>query len=346
MKQDLSKRSSYFYHLPAKMIAQFPLAERSESRLLVLDKKLKAITHRKFSDIIEYFHQGDVLVLNETRVIPARLYGRKNTGAEVEIFLLDQIDHKNWECLVKPGRRLKPGSKVDICEELKAEIIDYSEEGGRIVHFDFHGEFFELLQKYGKVPLPPYINRDANDKDKETYQTVYAKIPGSVAAPTAGLHFTKKLLDKIRDKGITITSVQLNVGLGTFRPVQSENITDHKMHSEFCSINSKVAVLINQAKKEKRRIISVGTTSTRTLESFAENGKLRSGSHYTDIFIYPGGRKFEIVDCLITNFHLPESTLLMLVSALAGYENIMKAYQEAIAKDYRFFSYGDAMLII
>jgi S-adenosylmethionine:tRNA ribosyltransferase-isomerase len=346
MYKDLSKKSSYHYDLPPELIAQYPLDVRSESRLLVLDKATGEIEHHIFHEIEKYLNAGDVLVINNTRVIPARLHGRKDTGAEVEILLLNQKNDQEWECLVRPGRRLKPGSKVRIADELRAEILAYGEDGSRIVRFQFEGDFFTLLQKVGKVPLPPYINREATDKDKQTYQTVYAQTPGSVAAPTAGLHFTQSLLDKLVSKGVIITEVDLNVGLGTFRPVKNDNICDHIMHSEFCSISDETAAIINQAKAEKRRVISVGTTSTRTMESFAEQGKVMSGSHYTDIFIYPGGREIQIIDGLLTNFHLPESTLLMLVSSFAGYQNMMNAYHEAIENHYRFFSYGDAMLII
>ena len=346
MTKDLSKKSSYYYELPPELIAQYPVEKRSESRLLVVDKTTGRIEHHIFHEIEHYLKAGDVLVINKTRVIPARLHGNKDTGAEVEILLLNQQQDNVWECLVKPGRRLKPGSKVIINEALQAEILSYGEEGSRIIEFDYQGDFFDILQKVGKVPLPPYITREATEKDKLTYQTVYAEIPGSVAAPTAGLHFTYNLLTRLRHKGVIITEVDLNVGLGTFRPVKNDNIQDHIMHSEYCHIDEVTAQIVNKAKAEGRRIISVGTTSTRTLESFAENGIVSKGAHFTDIFIYPGGRNIQIIDGLLTNFHLPESTLLMLVSSFAGYENIMNAYQTAIENKYRFFSYGDAMLII
>ena len=260
--------------------------------------------------------------------------------------MLNQKEEAVWECLVRPGRRLKPGSTIDIAENFKAEIIDYAPEGARIVRFEYEGDFFSILEKIGKIPLPPYITREATEKDKETYQTVYADSPGSVAAPTAGLHFTDILMQTLREKGVIFAEVELNVGLGTFRPVKSDDIKAHVMHSEYCQITSENALLINQAKEENRRVIAVGTTSTRTLESFAENGRVKSGAHFTDIFIYPGGRKIQIIDGLITNFHLPESTLLMLVSSFAGYDNTMNAYHHAVKEKYRFFSYGDAMLII
>ncbi len=346
MTKALCNTSSYHYDLPKELIAQYPLDNRSESRLLILNRRSGEIEHRIFHEIEHYFQAGDVLVLNKTRVIPARLKGRKTTGAEIELLLLNQQNETEWECLVKPGRRLKPGDRIFICDLLSAEIMAFGEEGSRIVRFEYEGDFFEILQNAGIMPLPPYITREATERDKETYQTVYAQVPGSVAAPTAGLHFTNQVLEKLRSNGIIITDVELNVGLGTFRPVKSEKIQDHRMHSEFCLISEETAMTINQAKTDNRRVICVGTTSTRTVESFAENGHVMSGAHYTDIFIYPEGRKLQIIDGLLTNFHLPGSTLLMLVSAFAGYGNIMKAYQEAISLKYRFFSYGDAMLII
>ncbi len=328
------------------MIAQYPLEKRSESKLLVLDRSTGIIEHCTFYDIRKYLRKDDVMVINKTRVIAARLFGKKTTGAVVEIFLLNQKSETCWECLVKPGRRLKPGSRVKISDKLQAEVISNAEDGARIIRFQYKGDFFEILDSIGKMPLPPYIHREATEHDKITYQTVYAASPGSVAAPTAGLHFTSELLQEIAEMGVIIAQVELNVGLGTFRPVKAENISEHVMHSEYCSISEEVAEVINKAKAEKRRVISVGTTSTRTLESFAEGGRVRSGSHHTDLFIYPGGRKFEIIDVLLTNFHLPESTLLMLVSSFASYENTMRAYESAIRNNYRFFSYGDAMLII
>ena len=342
---DLTKTSSYWYHLPTELVAQYPVENRSESRLLKLDKITGAVSHHTFSDIIDFLETGDVLVINKTKVIPARLFGSKSTGAKVEVFLLNQLEEDTWECLVKPGRRLQIGAKINFSENFKAEIIDHAEEGGRIVKFIWDGNFWEQLDTFGKMPLPPYIKREAIEKDKETYQTIYAEERGSVAAPTAGLHFTPEVMEKIRLKGIEILEVTLRVGLGTFRPVKSDNIEDHIMHSEFCQISTDTAEKINKAKSENRRILAVGTTTTRTLESFAENGKVNAGSHWTNIFIYPG-KKIQIIDGLITNFHMPESTLMMLVSAFAGYKNIMNAYKIAVNEKYRFFSYGDSMVII
>ena len=344
-KISLTKKSSYWYDLPAEFIAQHPKDKRSESRMLVLDKKTGKIIHEKFSDIIDHLLPTDILVVNNTKVIPARLFGTKSTGAKVEVFLLQQKTENRWECLVKPGRKLQIGAEIIFNEELKAKIIDHAEEGGRIVEFYWKGNFWDILEEVGNVPLPPYIKRESTKKDKETYQTIYAQERGSVAAPTAGLHFTKPLMQQIREKGIDILEVVLHVGLGTFRPVKTDDIKDHIMHSEHCQISEIVAAKINQAKKDGRRIISVGTTTTRTLESFAQNGHLDSGSHWTEIFLYPG-KEIQIIDGLITNFHMPESTLMMLVSAFAGYENIMNAYKIAVEKKYRFFSYGDSMLIL
>ncbi len=337
--------SSYFYNLPQELIAQYPKDKRSESLLLKLDRTTGKISHHKFSEIINSLKPNDVLVLNKTKVIPARLFGTKPTGAKVEVFLLNRITDKIWECLVKPGKRLRVGTRINFSDNFSGKIIDYADEGGRIVQFEWQGDFWNVLENFGKMPLPPYIKREAIEKDKETYQTIYAEDRGSVAAPTAGLHFTLELMQKIRGKGIEILEVILHIGLGTFRPVKTDKIQEHKMHSEHCQITKDVAEKINKAKDEGRRIISVGTTTTRTLESFANDGKLCFGSHWTDIFIYPG-KKIQIIDGLITNFHMPESTLLMLVSAFAGYENIIKAYKIAVAKKYRFFSYGDAMLIL
>lgn len=343
--KDLRKTNSYWYDLPPELVAQYPLQKRSESRLLKLDRNSGNISHHNFSNIIDFLIPGDMLVLNKTKVIPARLYGQKTTGARVEVFLLNQLQDNVWECLVKPGRRLQIGAKINFSESFSGEVIDHAEEGGRLVKFHWRNDFWEEIDKVGKMPLPPYIKREAIEKDKETYQTVYAKELGSVAAPTAGLHFTPDLLARIKAKGIEICEVILRVGLGTFRPVKTNLIEDHKMHSEFCEISQSTAEKINNAKKENRRIIAVGTTTTRTLESFAENNLLKPGAHWTDIFIYPG-REFKIIDGLITNFHMPESTLMMLVSAFAGYQNIMNAYQIAVTQKYRFFSYGDSMLII
>jgi len=344
-KMSLTKKSSYWYNLPAEFIAQHPKGKRSESRMLVLDKETGKVIHKKFSNIIDHLLSSDILVVNNTKVIPARLFGTKITGAKVEVFLLEQKTENRWECLVKPGRKLQIGAEITFNEELEAKIIEHAEEGSRIVEFYWKGNFWDILEDIGNVPLPPYIRRESTNKDKETYQTVYAQERGSVAAPTAGLHFTKPLMQQIRDKGIEILEVVLHVGLGTFRPVKTDNIKDHTMHSEHCQISREVASKINQAKKEGRRILAVGTTTTRTLESFAKNGHLNSGSHWTDIFLYPG-KEIQIIDGLITNFHMPESTLMMLVSAFAGYENIMDAYKIAVEEKYRFFSYGDAMLIL
>lgn len=341
----LLKKSSYFYELPEDLIAQHPKDKRSESLLMLLDRKTGEVSHRKFKEIINFLKSDDILVLNKTKVIPARLFGRKITGAQVEIFLLNQVTENSWKCLVRPGKKLKIGTEIIFRKDFKGKIIRHLSEGERIIEFEQKKDFWEILDEIGKVPLPPYIKRDATEKDKKTYQTVYAKEKGSVAAPTAGLHFTDKLLKQIETKGIKILEVILHVGLGTFRPVKVDNIREHKMHSEYCEISPKVAETINTAKQNGRRIIAVGTTTTRTLESFAENGILKSGSHWTDIFIYPG-KSLQIIDGLITNFHMPESTLLMLVSAFAGYENIMRAYRIAVEKRYRFFSYGDAMLIL
>ncbi|RLC51921.1 MAG: tRNA preQ1(34) S-adenosylmethionine ribosyltransferase-isomerase QueA [Candidatus Cloacimonadota bacterium] len=341
----LLKKSSYFYELPEDLIAQHPKDKRSESLLMLLDRKTGEVSHRKFKEIINFLKSDDILVLNKTKVIPARLFGRKITGAQVEIFLLNQVTENSWKCLVRPGKKLKIGTEIIFRQDFKGKIIRHLSEGERIIEFEQKKDFWEILDEIGKVPLPPYIKRDATEKDKKTYQTVYAKEKGSVAAPTAGLHFTDKLLKQIETKGIKILEVILHVGLGTFRPVKVDNIREHKMHSEYCEISPKVAETINTAKQNGRRIIAVGTTTTRTLESFAENGILKSGSHWTDIFIYPG-KSLQIIDGLITNFHMPESTLLMLVSAFAGYENIMRAYRIAVEKRYRFFSYGDAMLIL
>ena len=344
-KKLLTQKSSYWYNLPKELIAQHPKEKRSESRLLYLNKNSENISHHKFTDILDILTPNDLLVINITKVIPARLFGKKTTGAEVEIFLLNQIANDRWECLVKPGRRLKKGAEVIFSENFIGRIIDYAEDGNRIIEFSWQGDFWENLEKMGKMPLPPYIQREATEDDKRTYQTVFAQNRGSVAAPTAGLHFTDELLNKIRKKGVTICEVILQVGLGTFRPVKSENIKDHKMHSEYCTVPPKTAKIINSAKKDNKRVIAVGTTTTRTLESFTENGILLSGSKWTDIFIYPG-EKLQMIDGLLTNFHMPESTLMMLVSAFAGHENIMSAYKIAVQQNYRFFSYGDAMLIL
>lgn len=336
----------FYFDLPEELIAQDPLEDRSSSRMLVLDKKTGERQHKIFKDVIDYLNQGDCLVLNNTRVLPARLIGAKEgTGAKIEVLLLKRKQDNVWETLVKPGKKARPGARIVFGDNLLVgEVIDVVEEGNRLIRFEYEGIFEEVLDQLGEMPLPPYITHQL--KDKERYQTVYAKHNGSAAAPTAGLHFTKELLKKIQEKGIKIANVTLHVGLGTFRPVKVENILDHHMHSEFYSIEEEDAKCINDTKQAGGRIISVGTTSTRTLESVAdENGMVRAGSGWTEIFIYPG-YQFKVIDGLITNFHLPESTLLMLVSALAGREHILEAYQEAVKERYRFFSFGDAMLII
>ena len=339
------KTSDFYYDLPQELIAQKPLEDRSSSRLLVLDKETGEISHRVFKDIEEMLSPGDCIVINNTKVIPARLIGeRKNTGARVEILLLKRIDKDRWETLVYPGKKAKPGTIIVFGQGLlEAEICEVINGGNRIVRFSYEGVFEELLDKLGQMPLPPYITESL--KDKSRYQTVYAKNDGSAAAPTAGLHFTEELLERLRANGVRIAELTLHVGLGTFRPVKTENIDDHIMHSEYFELEKSQADIINETKKNGNRVVVIGTTSCRTLESIAdENGVLREKSGTTDIFIYPG-YKFRIVDNLITNFHLPESTLLMLVSALAGKENIMRAYDQAIKMGYRFFSFGDAMFI-
>ncbi len=336
----------FYYDLPEELIAQDPLEKRSNSRLMVLDKKSGDVYHRHFYDIKEYLKPGDCLVVNNTKVIPARLYGsRENTGGKVEILLLKRVSDDVWETLVKPGKKARVGDRIEFGEGLlKAEIIDLVEEGNRLVRFEYEGIFEEILDQLGQMPLPPYITHELKDKDR--YQTVYAKYDGSAAAPTAGLHFTKELLQEIKDMGVNIAEVTLHVGLGTFRPVKVENVLDHHMHSEFYMISQEAADMINATKDNGGRVISVGTTSTRTLEAAAdENGRLTETSGWTEIFIYPG-YKFKVIDALITNFHLPESTLVMLVSALAGREHVLAAYAKAVEEKYRFFSFGDAMLIM
>lgn len=339
------KVEDFNYDLPEELIAQHPLKERDTSRLLVLDKKSGEIEHKHFHDIMDYLKKGDVLVLNDTRVIPARLLGvKEDTFGKIEFLLLNRKKLDTYECLAKPGKRARKGTRFVFGDGLlHAEIIEVLDNGNRIVKFIHEGVFEEILDKLGEMPLPPYIKEKL--EDKERYQTVYSREEGSAAAPTAGLHFTKGLLQEITDLGVEIAFVTLHVGLGTFRPVKVKTIEDHDMHSEFYSLDEHNATIINQAKKEGRRIISVGTTSTRTLESIAdEKGMVKVDSGYTKIFIYPG-YIFKCVDCLITNFHLPESTLIMLVSALAGKENIMNAYETAVNEKYRFFSFGDAMFI-
>ena len=340
------KLSDFDYELPEELIAQKPIEKRDESRLLVYHRDSKAIEHRRFYDIIEYLNEGDCLVINDTKVLPARLLGRRvDTGGKIEFVLLKQIDKNRWETLVKPGRRAKVGTRFSFGDGmLIAEVVDKVDEGNRIVEFEYEGIFEEVLDRIGIIPLPPYIHEKLQNKDR--YQTVYAEHRGSVAAPTAGLHFTEELLEKIQKKGVSIARITLHVGLGTFRPVKTEIIEQHKMHEEFFQVTPEAAELINSARKNGGRVIAVGTTSTRTLESIAdESGYVKPQFGKTDIFIYPGYR-FKAIDGLITNFHLPKSTLLMLVSALAGREEILRVYREAVEKRYRFFSFGDAMLIL
>ncbi len=340
------KLNDFDFYLPEELIAQEPLKERDMSRLMVLHKDTGLVEHKIFKDILDYLNPGDCLVLNNTRVMPARLYGfKEDTGAKIEILLLKRIEKDRWEVLVKPGKKVKEGSTIVFGNgELKAKTISRTDEGGRVVEFIYSGIFEEVLDKLGEMPLPHYIKKKL--VDKESYQTVYSKVEGSAAAPTAGLHFTKELLSKIKNKGVNIAYVTLHVGLGTFRPVKEENIEEHHMHSEFYTIDEDTAEMINKTRLANKRIITVGTTSTRTLETAADDkGFIKAQSGWTDIYIYPG-YKFKIVDCLITNFHLPKSSLIMLVSALAGREKILAAYQEAIKNRYRFYSFGDAMLII
>lgn len=335
--------NDFDYYLPEELIAQTPLKDRSSSRLLVLDRKTGEITHRHFKDIIDYLDNNDVLVLNDTKVIPARLFGvKEDTEAHIEVLMLKDMGNDIWQCLCKPARRVKVGTVVSFGEGLLKAICQSEDEDGiRYFKMIYEGIFLEILDKLGTMPLPPYIHEHLEDKDR--YQTVYAKNPGSAAAPTAGLHFTKDILDKLEKKGVTICYITLHVGLGTFRPVAVEDVTKHKMHSEFYSISAEVANKLNKAKKNGKRIVAVGTTSTRTLESAYDNG-FKETSGWTDIFIYPG-YQFKAIDAQITNFHLPKSTLIMLVSAFAGKDKIMNAYSEAVKEKYRFFSFGDSMFI-
>ncbi len=344
-RQTLNK-SDFYFELPRELIAQEPLEERASSRLLVLDRQSGAVSHRGFRDIISFLSPGDCLVLNDTKVIPARLLGeREGTGAHVEVLLLKRQRGDVWETLVKPGKKCRPGTKLSFGNGLlQAEVLDTVEEGNRLIHFSYEGIFEEVLDKLGEMPLPPYITHKL--KDRNRYQTVYAKYEGSAAAPTAGLHFTRELLALIEEMGVRIVYVTLHVGLGTFRPVKEENVLEHHMHSEYYQVSEEAAAVINDTKAGGGRVICVGTTSCRTLESAAdEKGIVHGGKGDTEIFIYPGYR-FKVLDGLITNFHLPESTLVMLVSALAGREKVLNAYREAIGERYRFFSFGDAMLII
>ena len=337
--------SDFYYDLPEELIAQDPVLDRSSSRLMVLNKENGQIEHRQFKDVLEYLEEGDCLVINNTKVIPARLIGEKeDTKAQIELLLLKRKSDNTWETLVKPGKKARTGARIVFGDGLLVgEIIDVLEDGNRLVRFEYEGIFEEILDQLGEMPLPPYITHRL--EDKERYQTVYAKHDGSAAAPTAGLHFTQELLEELKNKGIKIAQVTLHVGLGTFRPVKVDNILDHHMHSEYYCLSKEDAEIINEAKANHKRVIAVGTTSTRTLETIGdENGMVREASGWTDIFIYPG-YSFKIVDALITNFHLPESTLLMLVSALADREKILNAYSQAIDNRYRFFSFGDAMFI-
>lgn len=339
------KTSDFYYDLPERLIAQNPLADRSSSRLMVLDKKTGRIEHKHFRDIKEFLHKGDVLVINNTRVIPARLLGvRSDTGSAVEILLLKRIDDIRWECIVRPGKKVKLGRRFTFIDgELEAECEEILDTGNRIVRFDFNGIWEEILDRAGTMPLPPYIHEQL--KDRERYQTVYSKIEGSAAAPTAGLHFTKELLSEIKEMGVEIAEVTLHVGLGTFRPVKVDDVESHEMHSEWYCFDKTASDIVRAARAEGRRVISVGTTSTRVLETVASNDpEMLPCSGDTKIFIYPG-YEFKCVNSLITNFHLPESTLIMLVSALAGKEHILNAYNEAVKEEYRFFSFGDAMFI-
>ena len=339
------KTSDFYYDLPEELIAQTPLERRDASRLMVLNRRTGEVTHRHFYDIVEYLQPGDCLVMNDSRVLPARLMGHRPTGGVVEVLLLRDLGNKCWECLCKPGRKMQPGNQVIFGDgELTATVREVREDGNRVVEFHYEGIFLEILERLGKMPLPPYIKAEL--KDQERYQTVYSREVGSAAAPTAGLHFTQELLDKIRAKGVSTAFVTLHVGLGTFRPVKAEEITDHHMHSELCMMNQETADLLNETRARGGRIICVGTTSCRTLESLVNSdGSFCAGSKWTEIFIYPG-YTFKAMDGLITNFHLPESTLVMLVSAFAGREHILAAYKQAVEQRYRFFSFGDAMCIL
>ena len=338
------KKSDFYYDLPEELIAQTPLQQRDASRLLVLDRESGAITHKHFYDLVDYLDSGDCLVLNDSRVLPARLLGTRSTGGAVEVVLLRDLGDGKWECLTRPGKKTRPGAELSFGEgALTATVTDAIEDGNKILQFHYEGIFLELLDKLGKMPLPPYIKEEL--QDAERYQTVYSRNLGSAAAPTAGLHFTPELLDKIRARGVRVCFVTLHVGLGTFRPVKEEDIQDHVMHSEYCEIPEETAEIIRQTHQNGKRVIAVGTTTCRTLESFAaEDGTVQKSAGWTDIFIYPGYR-FKCIDALVTNFHLPESTLVMLVSALAGREHILNAYQVAVKERYRFFSFGDAMMI-
>ena len=339
------KTSDFYYDLPEELIAQTPLEQRDTSRLMTVDRKTGEIEHRHFYDLLDDLNPGDCLILNDSRVLPARLLGQRLPGGGAcEVLLLIDRGEKTWECLVRPGRKMRTGAKLSFGDgSLTAEVVGEVEGGNRLVRFDYDGIFLEVLERLGKMPLPPYIKAEL--QDRERYQTVYSKVVGSAAAPTAGLHFTPELLEKIAEKGVGIGYVTLHVGLGTFRPVKEDNITDHEMHSEYCTIPQETADLINRTKAGGGRVICVGTTSCRTLESWAnEDGSMEAKAGWTNIYIYPGYR-FKVMDALVTNFHLPESTLIMLVSAFAGRENVLAAYQEAVKERYRFFSFGDAMFL-
>ena len=340
------KTSDFYFDLPQELIAQTPIEPRDHSRMLVLSRKTGEITHKHFYDVIDYLNEGDTLIVNDSRVLPARIYGEKvGTGSKIEFLLLEQKQQDVWEILCKPGKKAKPGVRFNFHNLLEAEVLEVLEDGNRIVKFHYEGNFFHILDQIGQMPLPPYITEKL--QDQERYQTVYSHEVGSAAAPTAGLHFTKELLEKIRQKGVNIAAVTLHVGLGTFRPVKVDDVTKHKMHSEHYEISPETAELIRKTKQNGKRVIAVGTTSCRTLESVgtAHHGEIVAEDGYTDIFIYPG-YQFKVIDGLITNFHLPESTLIMLVSAFAGYDSIMNAYRTAVEEKYRFFSFGDAMMIV
>lgn len=340
------KTSDFYFDLPQELIAQTPIEPRDHSRMLVLSRETGEITHKHFYDIIDYLNEGDTLIVNDSRVLPARIYGEKvDTGSKIEFLLLEQKQQDVWEILCKPGKKAKPGVRFNFHNLLEAEVLEVLEDGNRIVKFHYEGNFFHILDQIGQMPLPPYITEKL--QDQERYQTVYSHEVGSAAAPTAGLHFTKELMEKIRQKGVNIAAVTLHVGLGTFRPVKVDDVTKHKMHSEHYEISPETAELIRKTKQNGKRVFAVGTTSCRTLESVgtAHNGEIVAEDGYTDIFIYPG-YQFKVIDGLITNFHLPESTLIMLVSAFAGYDSIMNAYQTAVKEKYRFFSFGDAMMIV
>ncbi len=338
------KKSDFYFELPAELIAQTPLDRRDASRLMILNKDTGEIKHRHFYELPEILREGDCLVLNDSRVLPARLFGNRKSGGMVEVLLLRELGDDKWECLTRPGRKTRPGAELSFGDgELSAVVQEVVSDGNRIIEFKYDGIFLEVLERLGRMPLPPYIKAEL--QDKERYQTVYSREPGSAAAPTAGLHFTKPLLEKISGMGVNVCFITLHVGLGTFRPVKEDEITEHEMHSEFCIIPEETARMITQTKRDGGRVVCVGTTSCRTLESFAnDDGSIKAGSGWTDIFIYPGYR-FKCVDALVTNFHLPESTLIMLVSAIAGRENVLAAYREAVEERYRFFSFGDAMFV-